>query len=779
MDLSKLFIKETKIDQNPNKIQEYFVEEGIDQKHPNDIINYVFLGDKKLNVELIQQSNSFTKAKKYAKFEKIATVDCRKTKKEVTIAQLEDILNKKMSCEEAEDEPRSNFSGILDEHKYSIDKKLFKLYQLFNKFHNKEIANFLTKTEILKRKSAELIDNDSKYNETDKLKSVLENVFNLKKLEDKTKGKRFARFKKDKQKLEERILKNPVDSQIKKYIQDKFLFYQSDINENCIKTQIDDLFDLGPKQHQQQNNNWKQIKKNQLKNLDTNDKNKIDNEINYKKYLDTNDSSDESNLSDFCNWKYKNYKNNNGNNYINNLGKANTTNNKNIGKPYDSIRSFAELGTPNYNQKHNKKNNSPGLGLKRNSSINFKLSINKLKDITPKKQGNRSSKYNINNIKFETPNKDIETSNLDKEVLTNENIDTNKINFNSNLKRYYKSVTKDFIFDNSNIKPFLDFTDARFNRDTISEENKNIKLAEDNQSFADSEISIKPKNLELMDCKEPLEEVKEKESVIVNNNRPIIQDVTLNDFNNKTKIKNIFNFINSEEKNKTDNNMLKNITKSVEKKENNASAGKKQKYTERGFEFKTYGVNKNRLFSYLEQITKNSKGTFLDFKQKLPIQTIQKFYRQENITSSVKDKINEKQNFHKTTHNTKDSLNSLFNFGHVFKSAKDMNNLNNNTSDKKLNFDMDEKEINFDNNKNKSNKHRNNMELHMNGSLISCYPIFSNEKVVAGKCSRNPFANNKHPLKDFSTEEFVDNLKLNNNLYSSLDFQENFDKGIF
>ncbi len=767
MNFGKLFIKKTKIRENPNKIQEIYEEKGENEKDPHDIINFAYLGDKKINIELIEKINpSNTNIRKVTK-KQIKEVD--KPKSDITIKELTEILNKNINSGDQNRDTSTNFNNSENGNKYSIDKKIFKLYELFNKFHNKEIANILTKTEILKRRSMELIESDSKANESDKLKQVLENVFNLDNLEKKVKGKRKLKIDMIKKKLQDKIFKKPISSKIKKYIQDKFLFYQEDINQNHINNLINDIVKDNYIGKNKNKNSYNAILEDEI------DISSSDGEYDYIKYTNTiklnknsifekgenlskypNGHSSNKNSKKLTSGKSLNYSNKLDNNHHKNKTDMNESfiyskdkNNHSKIPPISdtTIRKFHSFDNNNFNNNLNILNESRDI-LPHNKKNN--INIKYLNILDSNKQENLSHDININrinNLYNQTENKSEEI-NLCREGKNKESVekinDNNLINLQENNQKLdilnsinsKRSVGKKNTF-NCISHPYKNISQEKENINIINscnflkkESDKNLNNNLNKNSLKKRSVRLTPLNFSLFNEQENIDNNLYQDNFNYSNDRISISNINKYSSNNLE----ISNSLPSP----TGNNKIK-----------------------RGIDYKTHGIDENRLFSYLKEFTKNTKGKFLNYKESIVYKTIEEFFD----NNSTKINKNDQLNFNETQ-KTKIFLNSLMSIGHALnKSTKEnINNINNKdyyneSKFMKYNIDL---ESDIANNRNIVNL-QNNVK-----TQNTAYNSINQDKFIGIKnstMSKIPFIYTKYSLNDYSSDEENEktNTKFGNN----------------
>jgi hypothetical protein len=407
--------------------------------------------------------------------------------------------------------------------------------------------------------------------------------------------------------------------------------------------------------------------------------------------------------------------------------------------------------------------------------------MNKLNQITPK---------TYQSIIFKDK---IDDSDLKNANGANANVNGSQIKLEDNFiissdhfNKFRKSITKDIISDRPIRKSLKEFADLQINEKRLNfNQSQKSELKRDSHESHYSSISGDKKEKGLSSQKSE-KNSKLSESSKNKNNSSSNSSASKSPKDKDTNKAKDSKSNNMKSKINKNNPNYKNTTTNNTKKQNNFSnikdnsISEKKRFTQGGFEYKTYGVNENRLFTYLKEITKNSQGKFLDYKNHISNKTIDEFPKQEGFAN--KSKKNQTQNYYATL-KTKNSLNSCLNFGQSFKSARNVNgHLNQNDKDIFIKNDYDaEKEINA---KTKNNKNRNNLNIHLNKNVHhSNFPEFSNEIVMVYKNSRNPFVNTKNSLIDIKTEDFPDNFNLLNfnTAYSrnflknnsSLDFKEN------
>jgi len=765
MDFGNLFIKKTKIRENPNKIQEVYEEAGEDNKKQYDILNYAYLGNKKLNLELIE--NFYSTDNNLKKEEKKEVKKLEAPKKEITIKELQEILNKNIKHGESNMETSANFHNNNEERKYTIDKKIFKLYELFNKFHNKEIANILTKTEILKRKSIELLENDSKANESDKIKQVLDNAFNLEGLEKKVKKKKKSKKEIKKEINQSKILGKPINSKIKKYIQDKFLFYQDDINEQHITNLIDEIITENANSFPSEKNGYMEGEI-----LSSNES--------YSKFnintssIRLNNNSNQNNNFEIMN---KNYNKNDTNKNLKHLGSRKSMNNL---KSLDFYFNKGKQIDTNSNNGNNNINTSQFNYLNTNSNYNYNQS-SKNTEIAYKRMNSISYNALSYNQNLENNFYNLQNSNKNK----NSNVNKNIFNYEKamSLEEKSKKINNHFesIFDEPKSKEF-----RKQSSNKEKEQLKEEKGLSNNLIRESSAYKKKINESEIFAFND-----KEKDSLNIingNNNRspsPILN--LINENSNFSKFQkgilpnigkfkkntrklsplnfsplqekdsslfksNNSNFIHySNEKSSIFNNKLKHLSRSINFSNQSSMINTKIK---RGLDYKIYGVDENKLFEHLREITKNTKGKFLSYKDSIVIKTIEEFFN----PNSTKNQKTEQLNFNETQ-KTKMFLNSLLSLGHTFKSTKE-NNQNENKFTK-YNIDL-ESESPYANNNNR-NYNNNDLRTQNTFNYNNAKQDFGNDKFKGMKnsnISKIPFMYTKYTLNDNSSDEEAEKLKL-------------------
>jgi len=687
-----VFIKKTKIRQNPNHIQEV-LEENHGDKDPQDIIDFAYLGDHRLNLQLI--TKEILTEQTFKKIEKKDIIEISKPKVEITMKELTEILNKNMSNSNDDFDSVPNLDSDSREKNYSIDKKIFKLYELYNKFHSKEIANMLTKHEILKRKLAELIENDSKLKESDKLQKVMENVFNLDKLTKKVHGKKMKKSDILKKSLQEKILNKPINSKIKKYIHDKYLFYQDDINYNHLNNLIDELFDEKEKKYSSDKN----YEKDYLSRTDSDgDFNPI-----HCSYFDginskTNHEFENKIVHSKKSFQSFDYNNNNEGNLFK-LDKANNITHNEEHKQINIEANFKKCCTLNLVEQFN--------------NLVPKIEINSSEKGENKKDKDTRLTENIKRrFENEKPN-----------LIQNENI---------SLLNSYKNVNINIINsigENNNKRDLSPISNL-----IISKNNTKISYKGDVNKlskFNSIRKKLLPKNLS------PLQD---KDSTRIHS-------------------KPNSNYMSSSIEHNLSNKNNKLISKSIDI--SNSSPFLKNRL-KRSFDYKTHGIDDNKLFSYLKEVTKNTKGKFLNFKDSIVFNTIEEFFENNTKTNTNRNEKTEQMNFNETQR-TKMFLSSLLSSGHTLKSYKDGNNnfnVNQESKFMKYNIDLDpenptvfvkEKYSFYNNVKTQNTTVYNNINHEINKDKINTM------KNCQG--SKTPFVYTKFTLNDYSSDEDVDMTK--------------------
>lgn len=680
MDFSKLFPKKTKIKGNPNQIQEINIDLGEIGKHPNDIINYAYLKNQKINIELIENISTATKKYKIECKKKKVVEEIKTKNKKFSLKEISEMLNKNLRNDYLDTEKNDNQTNDSEENTFSVDKKLVKLYELFNKFHNKEVANFLTKTEILKKRSSDLIENELKANEDNRIKKVMENIFNLEGVEKKLKSKRLERLKALKKQLQDKIFnKKNIDSKLKKYIQDKVLFYPEDIKESSIKNNINEVFLKGDKKYLLEKKKFPRVEfvSSSESDIDLNDMYTKNPRLNIKKKticksnrnlvnFDVNQSFENLNNWDSCNQKQNYEKNDN-----NQTHDPNTKKHKQRNSMY-KVQRFESINF-NYMQNHlieiEQQINNNNILLKIPFQTNEKLQENQ--------DSKNNSKYGIKK-KYDNEIEEDITNNLNNECNNNKtnlrvinglnnkqgqedenSLETNKLNFN---KTFFPAKLKNS--SRNNLKC------------SGNETSNNFKYSFPVKTDIMDNVFLSPK--------------RERKEIKINNiSKPTsltfspLSDKNFSnskDFKSNTHKSNLdinFDFTNGM------TSLDKNLKPSNNSKENNNIINNKNIKNpiaiKKGIDSINNEVNEEQLFAYVKDKTKFTKGDFINYKENMPFKTMQEFFRNTSINQN--NNIEEKTAFN-NNHNFVGKTN-CFN-----EKIKFITNSNNENKLKKEKFDF-------------------------------------------------------------------------------------------
>jgi hypothetical protein len=562
MEIKEIIIpKKTRIGKDYQKIEEVIEYLNQETKDPGDIINYAYLGKEKLDMQLIDKTNQIRKIKQtLIKKEK---KEIKKEEKVMTINEINDILNKNLSINDGEDVIPT--FGAKDGNPYVIDKNISKLFELFNKFHCKEVANLLTKTEILKKRNIQIMNEVESKNKNEKMSMVINEVFNLARLNKKFKEKAIRRTDLYKKNLEKKVLLKPIKSKIKKYIEDKYLSNLKEIDAKFIDGNINEIIEEYNLKYDNKRNN------------SNNSKNKYNKNQELYLFSNSDDEDIEIPSSPLKSFKKSRNKSNSKKIKIDTEGSLSSSMSpspislNNINKDKDKDHLII-----------NKKNSNEYKHLKNSNFSPSKSTISKLNFFSPENKKNKEKKEDLE-LKKKISKLNLESENLERK---NSNLSINKFE-NMSLVKNKKPSELNVISG-----------DLKSLRSNDREKESEFCPSKGNLNFTSNDFIGKDSNLE---------------------------DFLLNDNNINSKSNN------NKNRNSQSPNSLKN------------SNSKKQKG--KGMDYKVYNIDEVRLFDYLNELTKNSKGQFMNFKDNIVIKTLEEFF---NVKEDNKIKNFENLNLNQT-----------------------------------------------------------------------------------------------------------------------------------